>query len=119
MQMLSRWGDLCLEAAEVTASDGNIGHKVRMKVISSEVSRGFQAAPVPTHQEASCVVTRAPLGLVQGPGGGVGWGGRRDSRNQGWAVLQVWLGLNLGRPLEPSLNFAGSDAPVVIRNCWS
>ena len=74
MQMLSRWGDLCLEAGEVTASDGSIGCKVRMKVISSEVSRGFQAAPMPTHQEASCVITRAPLGLVQGPGVGVGWG---------------------------------------------
>ena len=97
----------------VTASDGSISCKVRMKVISSEVSRGFQGAPVTTHQEGSCVVTRAPLGLVQGPGVGE----RRDSRSQGWAVLQVWLGLNLGRPLEPSLNSAGSDAPVVMGNC--
>lgn len=71
MQMLSRWGDLCLEAGGVTASDGSISRKVRM-IISSEVSRGFQAALVPAHQEASCVVTRAPLGLVQGPGVGVG-----------------------------------------------
>ena len=76
--MLSRSGD----TGEITASDGSIGHKVRMKVISSEVSRDFQAAPVPTHQEASCVVTRAPLGLVQGPGVGVESGGRRDSETR-------------------------------------
>lgn len=79
---------------EVTASDGSVSSKVLTKVISSEVSRGFQAASVTTHQEASCVVTRAPLGLLQGPGVGE----RRDSRSQGWAVLQVWLGLAWGAP---------------------
>ena len=52
----------------VTASDGSISCKVRMKVISSEVSRGFQGAPVslqPLCADGLCLVKirRVPLSL--------------------------------------------------------
>ena len=65
LRMLSKWGDLCLEAGGVTALDGSVRLKVLTKVILSEVSQDFQAAPVTTHQSILCG-HQSPSGLGAG-----------------------------------------------------
>lgn len=81
-------------------SDGNVSPKVRTRHGSQAlVPRVCEAVPAFTYQDASDVGHQSHAGL------GAGARAHRGSLSRGFLV---WLGLDLGRPLEPSLSSAGS-----------